>query len=894
MKHTDLCEAEANSLYSVNERQHRSLHFCNSKLHYINQITNESSTIMSGVPSTPSLGQNLLKFLKGRHWDEIECRGSHRLETREKQASHGYHELVIKISNALNDLHGLRGTSDEANAMVIPECMQKRALCDLHHQLCLDLVCGSDGKAFQDRHIEPFSNVTIPGLMSASTTAALDQDDGHEKPFNSHKYPDESGQQLGGEMDDDSDDDLADAMIEDLGGDSGKNEDDEPLSVDALGLDEYDRQVVIQKDEVSQRRRQYIVDEDDVRTLLSVSDLDDRAGSMSDSRQSDTMIHADCTTPKHAGEHSSSSPFTPNNHPLSLQHSFDIHSARINLYTGQFHLSPNDRTLRTVTTMSADPSYDEPVELNEKAVRQLIMDADHFKSNSPAYAKSGYVYAFRDNELSLVKFGHTTDLKTRKAEIERVCGFKKGITLVAAVKVKARKQLEEIIHQDLAPHRWFFDCKCGKSKRQKGFTRHQEWFQIDDNTASSTMQLWADFVERQPWNRKLSHRRSTHLKREWHAKILASPKIEASETHESHDDRVRRWRELLGIPFPEVELEGEFTHGTPTPRLTTRSTAQTHDNVAGVTESSNPEYTPSKPPRSALKDIAEADKSVKSNLPFSESPKRPSSSCEPTNRTHERHPHSTAYPFKSSLPYRNKDGTSIPNGTAVSLQAKNPFNESTVPSAGKQSSPFLPGLFKAQQNTDVSSEKSQDEASSVARLPSGPMFATTPIVPKPSINREPSTYTLLSPVGNSQSGDNPGPSETPGRTAGIKQSKDELASTVGGDTGNTHQTQLKDQPTDIVFSLLQKTSNNATASSASPVVQSMSELAKYLLAKEVRPLPAGAISADIWQFRWPLACSIAFALHSPHIPAGLSFLMWSIFLPFFVAELRGWTVADQA
>jgi hypothetical protein len=59
-------------------------------------------------------------------------------------------------------------------------------------------------------------------------------------------------------------------------------------------------------------------------------------------------------------------------------------------------------------------------------------------------------------------------------------------------------------------------------------------------------------------------------------------------------------------------------------------------------------------------------------------------------------------------------------------------------------------------------------------------------------------------------------------------------------------------------------------------------------------LPARAISADIWQFRWPLACSIAFALHSPHIPAGLSFLMWSVFLPFFVAELRGWAVVGRA
>jgi hypothetical protein len=121
------------------------------------------------------------------------------------------------------------------------------------------------------------------------------------------------------------------------------------------------------------------------------------------------------------------------------------------------------------------------------------MDSPDPKGDSPAYEKAGYVYAFGDNELSLIKFGRTTDLKARKAYIERVCGFVKGISLVAAVKVKACKRLEDIIHQDLAPHRWFFDCGCGQFKRQKGFTRHQEWFQIDNHTASSTLQLWADF-----------------------------------------------------------------------------------------------------------------------------------------------------------------------------------------------------------------------------------------------------------------------------------------------------------------------------------------------------------------------------------------------------------------
>jgi hypothetical protein len=92
----------------------------------------------------------------------------------------------------------------------------------------------------------------------------------------------------------------------------------------------------------------------------------------------------------------------------------------------------------------------------------------------------------------------------------------------------------------------------------------------------------------------------------------------------------------------------------------------------------------------------------------------------------------------------------------------------------------------------------------------------------------------------------------------------------------------------------QKRQEHAVKALSSPLVQSAFELAKSLLAKEVQPLPARVISDDLWQLRWPLACSVVFAPQSPHIPAGLSFLMWSVFLPFFVADLRGWTFVGHA
>jgi hypothetical protein len=851
--------------------------------------------------TTYRLEYSLLEFLQIHHWDELECHGSRRLDIREKQASHGYHELVTKVSNALNDLLGPHGSGDETNVTRIPKCMRKRDLCDLHHQACLDFVCGPGGEVVRDYCSKLFSSGTVLDLTSVGRETVLDRDDGHEKLSDSHEHTDGAGQQLNDDADDDSDDDLECDLMGSPVEDSGDNEDDENTflsSVDALDVAEYDHEEVIQKDQVSQRRRQCIIDQDDVRTLVSVSDLDDRVGSMNDSIQSGTILQADCMTPKFASEHSNGSPFTPKDDPSFLQRSYDTHSARDGVLAGQFQLSPNSRTLRTVTTLSADPSYDEEVELNEKDVRQLIVNFAATEGNSPADAKAGYVYAFRDNELSLIKFGRTLDLEARKSHIERTCGFVKGVSLVAAVKVKAHKRLEKIIHQDLAPHRRFFDCMCGRSKRSKGFTRHQEWFQIDDNTALRTLQLWADFVERQPWNRKLSRRRGTHLKREWHVKILPSSEIQPSETHESHDDRVRRWRKFLEIPFPEVKLVVGVTEGTYTSHLTTRSTAQKSNGVTGLAESSKPDYTPSKPPRPATEDTAETVKSAKPNISFAESLNRSSSSNEIIDLT-EQDSHSTAHKSTINLPYRTKNGKPAPNDTATtttsSLQAKSTSDRTILSPTRKRSSPISPGVCKVRQNTGGSSEKFHDVTPSATKgLSSGPVFGATPIIQKFSTDSGPFSDIRFPTIWRSHSVVNPGPSATSGRPVGIKQSTEGIAPTAQNDLERTHKPQSEARPSETVLSLSHKIPNSATMTGASQLMQSMTELATCLLAKEVRPLPAREISADIWQFRWPLACSIAFALHSPHIPAGLSFLMWSVFLPFFVAELRGWAVMGRA
>ncbi|KAI7285057.1 hypothetical protein KC343_g3583 [Hortaea werneckii] len=55
-------------------------------------------------------------------------------------------------------------------------------------------------------------------------------------------------------------------------------------------------------------------------------------------------------------------------------------------------------------------------------------------------------------------------------------------------------------------------------------------------------------------------------------------------------------------------------------------------------------------------------------------------------------------------------------------------------------------------------------------------------------------------------------------------------------------------------------------------------------------IPERTIMEDLTALRWPLGCAVVFALHTPYVPPLLSAMLWTIFLPSLVAELRGWTL----
>lgn len=882
MKHTDLCEAEAKSLYSVNGRQHRLLHFCNPILYHISQSYKRKFTNMPKTAPSSRLGHKFLEFFKDHHGDELECRGSSLFGTREKHATHRYDELLTDVKNALDDLLGLRG-SDEGNKVTeLPQCMYEGPLCDLHRQICRSFARDHISEASGDHRTEPVPLRMEPGLTVAGTDAGSDRDDCDGQGYTSRVCIDEAGQFFGDGLDHDLD--------EESGGDLDEIEEDENgvlPSVDAVNTARYDREEVVQKHQVSQRHRQRIVvDDDDVRTLVSVSDDEASPESMSGPMQIGMVTQTDHATLNHADKPSVGSPVTPKNTVSSLQRPNDTHSARMKRFYGHYKNSPGPRTLKTVNTLSVDRSYDKDIGTNEEAVRRQIMRPLMSRGDDVSDAKAGFVYAFRDNELPLIKLGRTTKaLETRKAEIERDCRFVKSMSLVAAVKVKAYKQLEKIIHQDLAPHRRFFHCACGESKTAQGYTRHQEYFEIDDNAALSTLQLWADFVERQPWDVDPLRQQGNNLKPDWHFKMRVSSTVEPLETHESHDKRVKRWRDYLGIHAPETEIEKGWTMSP----FALPSMTQKRNVDAGPARAFTPDYTPSKPSRHTIEDVVEADESVKPERCSSESPKRTSFSSEPTNLSFEQDRHSAGHRRKIDLPDRTIDSELMSNGpknsTASNSRAK------SVPAVGKQASRIFSDMSETQLNASIHAENIKDKTpSAVNGLLSGLKLADVPIARKPLFGCGQFSGISFSPFWKLPDESSGSPAISSGTMSNEHQS-DKVNLAVESDFRTVHETLDTARPIDTESLSPQKAQSPVTMMITSTHVQSMFELANTLLAKEVQPLPARAISADIWQFRWPLACSIVFAIHSPHIPAGLSFLMWSIFLPFFVAELRGWTVA---
>ena len=664
-------------------------------------------------------------------------------------------------------------------------------------------------------------------------------------------------------------------------------------------MEDEDKKEIIRKDEVPVRSARFIkINNDHERWLVPVTNNDDPAGSTHEPQQRKAVTQP-FRTPSRATSHRSRKLLAASkDDPSSLQLVYQIDSAKKDFLKHCYDENPSYRTLIAWITLSIDPSCYQDVEINEEVVRRRITALFTSESSGPALAKEGFVYAFRDNDFQLVKIGSSTNLEKRKADIERKCGFVNGLTLVAAVKAKAYKLLEDIVHQDLAPHRRFFDCACGRSGNKKGFTRHQEYFQIDDAAAVSTLQLWADFVEEQPWEQDTLTGRIKDLRREWRDKLLMPSASKIHEKHEDHDERIKRWRTFLKIRTPKAAIIVEPS----IPSVTSGNTMEQESAVAVSTESLAPDDTPSKPPRPPFDNFPAVEKPTKPT-PWSSGIPKPPSSSKPEKSSHvqEQDLYSIASPFTFSLPHRFKSNNSLPCNSDTTQARGLPGDQSVDLDETKPTSifqgisekqPYTAGRFQtfadnipaAESNPPTHCERAIASTSTTQAIPAAPQpFAHIQFDPNwssiGSNHPAPLTQTGAGNVKSEQSTEDGRPfspvndPKTPRRQHQGEQSRSNVIS--------------KKTPTPCDT---QEGQTAATTIITGPLAQSIFDFARNLLAKEVRPLPARTILTDLWQLRWPLACSVVVALQSPYIPSVLSLLMWSIFLPFFVAELRGWIV----
>lgn len=682
--------------------------------------------------------------------------------------------------------------------------------------------------------------------------------------------------------------------------DSSKRDEDE----------ERDKEVLIGQEEVSQIRMKCIntykdgskrkVDLSDHVKLGSstcsataADDADVNDGDDDDDRKSDVPSQNETVADEHLKRgpplRSSSTPITPQKAVASCLYRRD-NSFRTHLKQGRLSKSPDNRTLRASDTLSADPSYESDVGANERKVRCWMQKPLALAD----LREEGIVYVLRDEDLGLVKIGSTRrTVEERKKEIEHRCNTFNKLIVVGHVVVSAYKRLEDIIQQDLTPHRWFFHCECGKSSKQ-GFTRHQEWFELEDDVALRTLNFWASFVRDNPWvqhpltDPEPSLGETTNLEPKWLKKLKVGQHIQASEDHDNHEARIQRWRDVLGPIKIEVG-ESLIDHST------TAVAVADHGTTAGANMGSSPDESPSKPPMRSMAEPVEADESFEIHKQSPDRLQRSASSDHDVSgpRTSNCFVPNSQPVQATSLPLRGKQPASDASSLQDAVQTPDITSVEGCTFGAILPRPVIhesrPGYTHQYHRTFGEYDchgKNHSVSGTDAQLGSN-------LVPAAKTQQPPAGggsqwaipfTTIWSPTSNKSSRQHES-LQTHAPETEKRNSKPESQHDHRTDKVSQHQTQP--QPTDSGVSTFNHSFNEAILS-IDYLLPSLLAFTTKLLAKPTRPLPASTISADLWQLRWPLACFLIFALHSPHIPPALSSGMWIVFLPCFVAELRGW------
>jgi hypothetical protein len=126
---------------------------------------------------------------------------------------------------------------------------------------------------------------------------------------------------------------------------------------------------------------------------------------------------------------------------------------------------------------------------------------------------TGFVYAFaRDSVPGFLKIGYvnaammpqardSNPVDNRLATWQADCGHSIEEVFRVAIACRGVERIESLIHVTLKESRWEEDppcSQCAASGRSKG--RHNEWFEVGEQTARRVVDIWASFAAQLPYD----------------------------------------------------------------------------------------------------------------------------------------------------------------------------------------------------------------------------------------------------------------------------------------------------------------------------------------------------------------------------------------------------------
>ncbi|RDW91028.1 hypothetical protein BP5796_02193 [Coleophoma crateriformis] len=136
-------------------------------------------------------------------------------------------------------------------------------------------------------------------------------------------------------------------------------------------------------------------------------------------------------------------------------------------------------------------------------------------------SRKGYVYIFKSAHLKQVKIGRTTDVNRRINEIKIACQIS-DLETVDCSYVKYPERVEKLAHLELQNFRAAANCHHNKGTIS-GAVVHREWFDVPDEVAVKSVELWKAFVE-------LAYGRHGTIKEHWAEMLENLPRPSSSET----------------------------------------------------------------------------------------------------------------------------------------------------------------------------------------------------------------------------------------------------------------------------------------------------------------------------------------------------------------------------